>query len=400
MNLPLTTLELALAILCAEFALVALAVPVVLLRRERRRAAGEAASAVSAADAAQELMEDVEEAEPARREALATIFASTYNLDEAEVAGRVDEFIAREQAFYQVMTSVYLERDSARLKEIPEELTKVISPWIRMTPNNMVDAAEVDVLTESNTALGAELEETRRSMDELMAEYMKAFHKNAATRDGAAAAAAPAGDGFGDGDGDVAIRDGEDAAAVADALAAELAAETGAAAPSDDAAMEPAADSTPPEPVDDGTVSAPDDAETALADIAADIDALIDDGDDSAGATGSTRDDAADPDTIVDELLAEDPPAATDVPTDVATDVDSGAAATDVAAVDEDSVEEVEDEVFIDVSADDEEPDRDGAPSRGADTLSQEDADDLASLFDDELAALDAVDEKRDEAAA
>ncbi|MEQ8663077.1 MAG: hypothetical protein RLW62_19860, partial [Gammaproteobacteria bacterium] len=197
MTLPLGTVELALALLCAEFALVALVVPALLLRRARRRTTTELAQQARAEGAAEEMMSEVGAAEPARREALATIFASTYNLADDEVAARVDEFIAREQAFYQVMTSVYLERDEERLKEIPEALTKVISPWIRMTPKNMVAASEVDALAQSkdalaqsNATLNAELEETRRSMDELMGEYMKAFHKDAA-RAGAAAAAAP-----------------------------------------------------------------------------------------------------------------------------------------------------------------------------------------------------------------
>lgn len=396
MNLPLTTLELALAILCVEFALIALLVPVVLLRRARRLAAGEAASAASAADAAQELMEDVEQAEPARREALATIFASTYKLDDAEVAGRVDEFIAREQAFYQVMTSVYLERDSARLKEIPEELTKVISPWIRMTPSNMVDAAEVDALSESNSALGAELEETRRSMDELMAEYMKAFHKDAAARDGAAPPAAAAGTAPREAmaDGDVAIGDGADGGPVstsAEELAAELAADAAAAAPPDDAAGAASADT--------GTPSMTSDAADPLADIAADIDALIDDADDSEAAGASTPDDAVDLDAIIDEVRGDAPP---DAPGAVAADESEAAseATHDDTAADGAAGDEVPGEVFIDVSADDDEADLDGTAPRDTEPLGQVDADDLASLFDDELAALDAVDEERDEAAA
>ena len=44
------------------------------------------------------------------------------------VIGMIDEFVEREQAFYQMMTRVYLERDADGLKSIPEQLTKVISP--------------------------------------------------------------------------------------------------------------------------------------------------------------------------------------------------------------------------------------------------------------------------------
>jgi len=182
----LTTLELAGLILATEFALVACLVPAWLLRRTRRLETLEA-------HGAQRLLDDVERAEPNRREALETVFATAYNLEADELGARVDEFIAREQAFYQVMTSVYLERDSRRLEEIPAELTKVIAPWLRMTPKNMIDAGALETLEAENTALSAELDQTRGHMEELMREYLKAFDKQAvlaATAAGAALASA------------------------------------------------------------------------------------------------------------------------------------------------------------------------------------------------------------------
>ncbi len=166
----LTTLEIAALIVALEFAVLAWAGPVLLLRRRTRSASAEAEGAAT-------LLAEVENKMPSRREALTTIFASTYQLEGDELEAKIEEFVEREQAFYQVMTSVYLDRDPERLKEIPEELTKVISPWIRMTPKNMVDASSLDELATANSALNAELDETKRSMDELMAEYVAAFNK-------------------------------------------------------------------------------------------------------------------------------------------------------------------------------------------------------------------------------
>ncbi|MEX2481382.1 MAG: hypothetical protein WD928_11015 [Gammaproteobacteria bacterium] len=378
MNLPLGTLELALAILCAEFALVALAVPAVMLRRDRHRLAGETASAANAAEVAQEMMGDVEQAEPARREALATIFASTYNLDEDAVAGRVDEFIGREQAFYQVMTSVYLERDSERLKEIPAELTKVISPWIRMTPSNMVAAAEVDALAESNSALGAELEETRRSMDELMAEYMKAFQKNTAARDSTAAATGVATEDGDDGSGAAVLDDANTAAPAPDDNPDddELAAETGE--PTTQVVDEPdgaaAVAAQDAESASDGAGTAQDDAGAALADLTVDIDAFIDD---SAGATAD--DGASDLDGIADALLGDDVQAHGEAAADQTTDVVGEAPARDTAAdtdsgTDTAADNDVADEVFIDVSADEDDPDGDRLSAGTSHAMSRQDA--------------------------
>ncbi len=176
----MSALGLAALILAGEAMLAAWIVPAVVLRRRRRVAVVEQADA-------QSMIEQVSEAEPSRRDALATIFSSTYQLEGEELEQRVEEFISREQAFYQVMTSVYLERDSARLKEIPEELTKVISPWLRMTPRAGADADSLAELESEKAALSEELDETRRNMDELMAEYRAAFDKAAALEERSAA---------------------------------------------------------------------------------------------------------------------------------------------------------------------------------------------------------------------
>ena len=166
----MTTLEVAALVIAFEFAIAAWLGPVLMLRRKQVAVQGEKAEVAA-------IIEDVEAKEPTRRDALATIFTSTYQLEGDELEQKIDEFVQREQAFYQVMTSVYLERDAERLKEIPEALTKVISPWLRMTPSNMVDASAVDELAVENSALQEELDSTKRSMDELMEEYLAAFDK-------------------------------------------------------------------------------------------------------------------------------------------------------------------------------------------------------------------------------
>lgn len=184
MSLALSTLELTGLVLSGEFALVALVVPAMLLARRQQH------QAVEQADAEQ-LLDSVEERAPTRREALSTIFTSTYALEGAELEAKVDEFIAREQAFYQVMTSVYLERDSSRLQELPDELTKLIAPWLRLTPRNTVAAAELAVLASTNAGLVSELADTQRSMQELMDEYTAAFERERAASAPAQTAAAP-----------------------------------------------------------------------------------------------------------------------------------------------------------------------------------------------------------------
>jgi uncharacterized membrane-anchored protein YhcB (DUF1043 family) len=329
----LTTLELAGLVLSAEFALVACVVPALLWRRGRRQATTEQGDA-------QRMLDGVESAVPTRREALATIFATTYQLEGEDLDARIDEFIGREQAFYEVMTSVYLERDSSRLKEIPEELTKVISPWIRLTPRNAVDRAEVDPLeatnselSDRNAKLAAELERTRASMDELMQEYLRAYRKGETV---AAAAPAVGGDAL----------DGDDIEIDFDAV--------------DDGPSGPDA----PRPIDvdsdDAAAGAP--AEAAAA---------------SAPAVPGEVLGADD----IDELFAavareDDEDERDDGPTAGA----DAAAESAVAAGDSDEGE------VIDVSVDDlDEPPV--KPAAGA--LSQAEADELAGLFDEDLDALE-----------
>ncbi len=180
MSAGLTALEVAGLVLSSEFALIAIAVPAWLLRRQHRQISSQIKVDTVAT---QTLLEAVEAKAPSRRDALSTIFATTYQMQGQELDAKVDEFVAREQAFYQVMTRVYLERDGDSLQAIPEELTKVISPWLRLTPRNMVDSATFSALESTNAELSTELDETKRSMADLMNEYMRAFDKGRAFED-------------------------------------------------------------------------------------------------------------------------------------------------------------------------------------------------------------------------
>lgn len=162
----LTTLELAALVIAVEMLALAWLVPFMLLRRARRR------DDADRSDAA-EMLAGAEAREPNRREALSTILSSVYHFEGEELDTKVNEFVEREQAFYQMMTRVYLERDTDGLKSIPEQLTAVISPWLRMTPRDNDSAARAEA-----AALRGELEATRTQMDSLMREYQAAFDKH------------------------------------------------------------------------------------------------------------------------------------------------------------------------------------------------------------------------------
>ncbi|MGE0484096.1 MAG: hypothetical protein AB7Q81_08140 [Gammaproteobacteria bacterium] len=357
----LTTLELAGLVLSAEFALVACVVPALLWRRGRSQTAAERGDA-------QRMLDGVESAVPTRREALATIFASTYQLEGDDLDARVDEFIAREQAFYEVMTSVYLERDSSRLKEIPEELTKVISPWIRLTPRNAVDRAEVDSLeatnselSDRNAKLSAELERTRTSMEELMQEYLRAYRKGESVASAAVAVAvaepATSGDALDADDIEIDFDDAEEPAGDAPAGAGETR-RLDVDAVDETPASAPAAPVGAPSAADD--VLGADDIDELFAAVAREED------DDMVGAADEAGDGAV------------------------------AAEGVDLAAADDPAAASADDREIIDVSVDDDDDERPTKPAAGG--LSQAEADELAGLFDEELNALDDLDD--DQAAA
>ncbi|AFL73149.1 hypothetical protein [Thiocystis violascens] len=166
----MSALELGSLILAVEFALVAWAILFLLLRRQRQRLESDHAHANTA-------VAQIETTDVSRRAALTSLFESSYRMPSDELAAKVDEYVAREQAFYKVMLSLYLERDGARLKDIPEELTKVLTPWANLKPHGMVPADDLDQLESEKAQLSAELDTTKHTLDELMNEYAAAFSR-------------------------------------------------------------------------------------------------------------------------------------------------------------------------------------------------------------------------------
>lgn len=163
-----TTLELALATLVAEFALLAIVFATLLWRGGKRREAAAAASV----DA---LVTNVTESAAPRREALLTVLRATYRFDQEEAERVVTDFIEREQAFYNMLIGVHLGRGGKTLADVPAELTRLVAPWLRLTPRATPDDEAVAALESRNSALSAELDETKQVLDDLMNEYSAAF---------------------------------------------------------------------------------------------------------------------------------------------------------------------------------------------------------------------------------
>ncbi|MGQ9660168.1 MAG: hypothetical protein ACUVT0_08785 [Thermochromatium sp.] len=166
----MTTLHLAALILTAEFALLAWGILFVMLRRQRHQARADEAHAGEA-------IRHLEANEMSHRDALTKLFEDTYHLEGEALTAKVEEYLARERAFYNVMLNLYLNRDGARLKEIPAELAKVIKPWAEITPAGMISASTVSTLEDEKAQLLLELDNTKRTLEQLMEEYMAAFKK-------------------------------------------------------------------------------------------------------------------------------------------------------------------------------------------------------------------------------
>lgn len=178
----LTALEFALLGLTVQFAAIACGILFAFLRRGRVEVLAQTAAVTG-------LVSKVEATADARREALSAIIAETYRFDDAETERVVSDFIERERAFYNAMIGVHLGRGGKTLADVPGELTKVVAPWLRLTPKGMISADAVEALENANSVLNQELASTKRVLDELMEEYNAAFHKE---RERAAEAAAEA----------------------------------------------------------------------------------------------------------------------------------------------------------------------------------------------------------------
>lgn len=164
-----SSLEISLLILTIEFALIAVLIAFYSYRGVR------SVEAETTADAT-ELVNKVVETEESRRAALKTIFKVKYQYEGDELTSMVDEFMQREKAFYNAVVGAFLGRNKNKLSDLNHELTKVVAPWISMTPKNMIDPKEAESLAVENSRLETELGETKEVLERMMAEYNSAFH--------------------------------------------------------------------------------------------------------------------------------------------------------------------------------------------------------------------------------
>ncbi len=179
-----TSLELALLVLCVEFGLIAVVIMFV-SRRSERQQQNEAVENVTS------LVATVEKTEVHRRDALMATMQEIYRMDADESEKVVADFIERERAFYNALIGVTLGRGDKSLADVPAEVTKLVAPWVRITPRGQVDKAEVTALQDTNSALEMELSDTKKVLDSLMAEYSAAFDKQQADEISRKAASMP-----------------------------------------------------------------------------------------------------------------------------------------------------------------------------------------------------------------
>jgi hypothetical protein len=168
-----TSLELALIILSVEFALLALGLTFYLRRGSNDQRA-------AAVDSVTTLVGTVERTEKHRRDALLTTMQEIYRMEPDEAERVVSDFIERERAFYNALIGVHLGRTGKTLADVPSEVTKLVAPWLRVTPRGQVDESEMVALQDTNSALEMELADTKKVLDSLMAEYSAAFNRQQA----------------------------------------------------------------------------------------------------------------------------------------------------------------------------------------------------------------------------
>ena len=166
----MTTLELASLIMSAEFAL-ASAVILFLVRRRQHRAAQHQETQTA------ELQRSVDGAMPSRRESLTKLFQANAQLKGRKLTTTVDQFLSREQAFYDAMLNIYLNKDGRSLADIPEELRKVLSPWAELQQAANEDSEALGGVREQNAELSQQLQHNKEIIQRLLEEYDATFNK-------------------------------------------------------------------------------------------------------------------------------------------------------------------------------------------------------------------------------
>ncbi|MFT4580442.1 MAG: hypothetical protein ACI8XZ_000154 [Gammaproteobacteria bacterium] len=164
-----TTLEATLLILTIEFSLLAIGITYFTFRGARTVEAESNGQAT-------ELVSKVSATADVRRTALETVFREKYQIDEASLSTTVDEFMEREKAFYNTVVGAFLGRGDHKIADLNDELTKVVAPWISITPNNLVDSAVVDSIAAEKSQVEAELGDTKKVLEKMIDEYNRAFH--------------------------------------------------------------------------------------------------------------------------------------------------------------------------------------------------------------------------------
>jgi len=167
-----TTFEAAFAILAVEFALLAPLAAFFSLRGQRNVEAATTSEAT-------ELVTKVADTEDARRTALQTVFREKYHYEDSELEQAVEEFMQREKAFYNAVVGAVLGRGDSKISDINDELTKVVAPWISLTPKNMVDAKSAEAVATEKNRIEIELGNTKETLEKMIAEYNRAFLREA-----------------------------------------------------------------------------------------------------------------------------------------------------------------------------------------------------------------------------
>lgn len=163
-----TSLEAGLLILTVEFGILAAVITYFAYRGARTVEAESTAQAT-------ELVSKVSNTEDARKVALQTVFKEKYQFEGDELTAVVDEFMQREKAFYNAVVGAFLGRGSKKISDLNDELTKVVAPWISITPKNMVDRETAESLAQEKSQVETELGETKQVLEKMIAEYNRAF---------------------------------------------------------------------------------------------------------------------------------------------------------------------------------------------------------------------------------
>jgi hypothetical protein len=170
-----TTVEASLLILAVEFCLVATGITFFAYRNARH-------DEVESTAEATELVSKISDSEDTRRSALETVFKTKYQYEGEQLATIVDEFVEREKAFYNAVVGAFLGRGDNKIIDLDSALTKVLAPWISITPANVVDAAEVESIAEQKSQVEAELDETKKVLEKMMQEYSGTFRARPSDR--------------------------------------------------------------------------------------------------------------------------------------------------------------------------------------------------------------------------